>query len=180
MTSAPITQRNITQLRDVAGDRPALRLRLKPQAPTTGYVDGAWWPRSRDLVTELPALVAVLQIRLGRVERVSYNLTAWGPTERTIEVDGLVVRLAGYRSQHPDTVDVIGPRQQLTLLVVPPESSAQAAHRALMAAGRLGNTDPVEDLLRPDPLQPPVVRGGDEPEDEQRWELESGHLRAGV
>ncbi len=25
------------------------RLRLKPKAPSTGYVDGAWWPASRDL-----------------------------------------------------------------------------------------------------------------------------------
>src|SRR5690242_21739889 len=25
------------------------RLRLKPKAPQTGYVDGAWWPRSDDL-----------------------------------------------------------------------------------------------------------------------------------
>ncbi len=25
------------------------RLRLKPKAPQSGYVDGAWWPRSDDL-----------------------------------------------------------------------------------------------------------------------------------
>ena len=31
-----------------------LRLRLKPKAPRTGYVDGAWWPRSHDLAAELP------------------------------------------------------------------------------------------------------------------------------
>jgi hypothetical protein len=27
---------------------------LKPTALGTGYADGAWWPRSRDLVAELP------------------------------------------------------------------------------------------------------------------------------
>jgi hypothetical protein len=37
--------------------RLTLRLKLKPKAPTTGYVDGAWWPRSRDLSAELPALL---------------------------------------------------------------------------------------------------------------------------
>ncbi|HKS47628.1 MAG TPA: DUF5994 family protein, partial [Amycolatopsis sp.] len=52
-----------------------LRLRLKPKAPATGYVDGAWWPRSRDLSAELPTLLAVLAIRPGRIERVTYNLT---------------------------------------------------------------------------------------------------------
>ena len=30
------------------------RLRLKPKAPQSGYVDGAWWPRSDDLPAELP------------------------------------------------------------------------------------------------------------------------------
>jgi hypothetical protein len=34
------------------------RLRLKPKAPQSGYVDGAWWPRSDDLSTELPDLLA--------------------------------------------------------------------------------------------------------------------------
>jgi hypothetical protein len=57
--------------------RHALRLKLKPKAPASGYVDGAWWPRSLDLPTELPALVEVLAIRLGHVERVSYHLGAW-------------------------------------------------------------------------------------------------------
>jgi len=42
------------------------RLELKPDAPTTGYVDGGWWPRSRKLEAELPALVAALGQRLGR------------------------------------------------------------------------------------------------------------------
>lgn len=28
---------------------PMALLRLKRKAPTTGYVDGAWWPRSDDL-----------------------------------------------------------------------------------------------------------------------------------
>jgi hypothetical protein len=46
-------------------------LRLKPKAPATGYVDGGWWPRSRDLSAELAALVEVLVVRLGRIERVA-------------------------------------------------------------------------------------------------------------
>ncbi|WP_433272542.1 DUF5994 family protein [Actinosynnema sp. CS-041913] len=33
------------------------RLRLRPKTPTTGHVNGAWWPRSQDLVAELPGRV---------------------------------------------------------------------------------------------------------------------------
>jgi hypothetical protein len=59
-----------------------LRLKLKPKAPTIGSVDGAWWPRSRDLAAELPALLAVLAVRLGPIERVGYHLGDWAPTVR--------------------------------------------------------------------------------------------------
>ncbi|MFL6122246.1 DUF5994 family protein, partial [Actinophytocola sp.] len=65
-----------------------LRLRLKPKAAATGYVDGAWWPRSRDLAAELPALVTVLAVRLGRISRVAYALSSWDATPRRFEVDG--------------------------------------------------------------------------------------------
>jgi len=50
------------------------RLRLKPAAPAMGHVDGAWWPRTRDLTAELPALLAAVAARLGRIDRVT------GPT----------------------------------------------------------------------------------------------------
>ena len=53
------------------------RLRLKPKAPHTGYVDGAWWPHSDDLTAELPDLLAVLSVRLGPIDRVLFKLTDW-------------------------------------------------------------------------------------------------------
>jgi hypothetical protein len=51
--------------------------RLKPKAPQSGYVDGAWWPHSDDLTTELPDLLAVLSVRLGRIDRVLYKFSDW-------------------------------------------------------------------------------------------------------
>jgi hypothetical protein len=124
-----------------------VRLRLKPKAPATGSVDGGWWPRSWDLATELPDLLAVLAVRLGRIERVSYHLGEWGDTVHKVGVDGGVVRLDGFRTQHANTVDVLSARDRVALLVVPPEMSEQAAHTALMTAAHRGNTDDVESLL---------------------------------
>jgi len=49
------------------------RLRLKPKAPLTGFVDGAWWPPSEDLTAELPDLLSVLSVRLGPISRLTYN-----------------------------------------------------------------------------------------------------------
>ncbi len=106
-------------------------------------------------------MLAGLVDRLGRVERLSYNLTAWGPTPRKITIGGAVVRLAGYRTQHPDTVDVLGARQRLTLLVVPPEASPRAAHRALSTAAHPGNTDGIEELLTAHAPTPQAARTDD-------------------
>ncbi|OZM82943.1 hypothetical protein CFP66_07490 [Pseudonocardia sp. MH-G8] len=121
---------------------------MKPSAPATGRVDGGWWPRSRDLAAEVPALQAVVAERLGTVESVSYHLGDWDPAARRIVVRGRTVRLAGYRTQHPATVDVLGARYRLTLLVVPPETDPATAGAALAAAGSPGNTEEIEALLR--------------------------------
>jgi hypothetical protein len=124
-----------------------VRLSLKTTAPTSGFVDGAWWPRSRDLAAELPALLGALEKDLGRVERISYNLTTWGATVRKLQVDGAAVHLAGYHTQAADTIDVIGAGKLLTLLVVPPEATEPTAAHALRTAAETGNIDAVATLL---------------------------------
>jgi hypothetical protein len=94
--------------------------------------------------------LAVLAVRMGPVESVSYNLDAWGPAPRGITVDGRRVRLAGYRSQNPATIEVVSARQRVTLLVVPPAAALEDAHGSLMAAGRRANTDRIDALLLAD------------------------------
>ena len=123
------------------------RLSLKSESATTGVVDGAWWPASRDLAAELPAFIAALADRVGAVERVSYNIDAWNAVPRKVRVDGNVVRMGGFRSQAAATLKVVGERRTLTLLVVPPETDEQAAHRILATASEDGNTDGVDDLM---------------------------------
>ncbi len=129
--------------------RQQLRLKLRPKALTTGYVDGAWWPRSRNLAAELPALLAVLAVRLGEVPRMSYNLTEWETAPSQLAIDGVKVRLSGFWSRPEHTVDVVASdRRRLTLLVVPPETGADIAHDTMMRASQRENTDSVEALLR--------------------------------
>ena len=99
------------------------RLRLKPKTPTTGHVDGAWWPRSDDLAEELPDLLAVLSVRLGPVGRVMYNLAEWAKMPPRLTTGGRAVRLDGYRLQPANTLQVQGiGRESVLLLVVPPDT----------------------------------------------------------
>jgi len=52
----------------VARESPRLTL---PEGPEQGRLQGVWWPRSRDLETELADLIVDLPARLGRVSRVA-------------------------------------------------------------------------------------------------------------
>lgn len=127
------------------------RVQLKPAEPTTvdaGHVDGAWWPRSRDLATELPALFAALATRLGAVERMAYNLDEWQPANRRLDTGNTRVRLGGFHSQGANTVEVAGADGlRVTLLVVPPETSAASARKISLAAADDHNVERVDTLL---------------------------------
>jgi hypothetical protein len=127
------------------------RVQLKPAAPTTGdagHVDGAWWPRSRDLAAELPALFAALVTRLGVIERMAYNMNEWRPAARRLETGGTRIKLGGFHSQGANTIDVTSSRGlRVTLLVVPPETQAATARKIAQAAADGGNVERVDTLL---------------------------------
>ena len=71
-----------------------LRLRLRT-LPTSqhraGLVDGAWWPCSDDLVTELAPLLEELAVRDYLVHRVSDSLTGWQSSARKLHLAGALV-----------------------------------------------------------------------------------------
>jgi hypothetical protein len=143
----------LNQARDARGSQRTApktrpRLRLKPKAPATGYVDGAWWPRSDDLAIELPDLLTVLSVRLGAIKRVNFNLGDWATAPTEFEMEGELVRLGGSTGQPLDTIQVIGDKHKLVLLVVAPGTEQQPAHDAMMSAAAPDNDSTIEDLLR--------------------------------
>lgn len=149
------------------------RLRLKSKAPQSGYVDGAWWPRTDDLTTELPDLLAVLSVRLGRIDRVLYRLKAWAAAPRELVTGGRAVHLDGYRLQPTNTIEVLGlDRDRLTLLVIPPYTDAADAHTAMMTAAEPDNTATVDGLLRIGPRDRDRRRQAATAQ--QRWESDGG------
>jgi len=124
------------------------RLRLKPKAPQSGYVDGAWWPRSDDLTTELPDLLAVLSVRLGPIDRVLFNSSEWATPSAKFATSGRRVRLDGYRLQPANTIEVLGvKRNKIVLLVMPANADPDKAHETLMAAAAPSNDSTVDSLL---------------------------------
>jgi Family of unknown function (DUF5994) len=125
-----------------------LRLRLKPAGSTSGYVDGAWWPRSRDLTAEVPALATVLAVRLGSVWRVVYPLVAWDTAPTRIRHDGHPIRLEGFHSQDEHAITVVSlDARRIRLLVIPPDTDETTGHDVLMAATRRDNADAPATIL---------------------------------
>jgi hypothetical protein len=126
----------------------SLRLRLKPAHQRSGFVQGAWWPRSTQLLTELPPLMAALSLRLGRIKRVVYDENNWAPASLRMEFRGCSVILEGLSDQSPNTVSVIGEQfGRLVLLVVPPDTDPTRAYTMVMTAARPDDVSTADELL---------------------------------
>lgn len=146
-TIEPSAHAATASMADPARSHP-LRLRLKPKAPPTGQVDGGWWPRSHDLVAELPALAEVLAVRLGSVSRVAFAITGWADAPRRVTIDGHSVRLEGFHSQDEHLIHVSSPDGvRISLLVVPPEADETSGHDAIMVSSRRDNTMTPKQIL---------------------------------
>ncbi|MFG2027655.1 DUF5994 family protein [Streptomyces sp. NPDC048825] len=115
---------------------PVLRLRLAPHGGMPRPIDGAWWPRSYDLLAELPRLLAGLPRAWGHISSVTVNGAVWSATPGRMLVVNQVVRLRrtlAASAQH--TVVLIAPgRGRWDLLVVPPETTEEAAEPLMAAA----------------------------------------------
>lgn len=157
------------------------RLTLKPTSGVRGFVDGAWWPRSTNPTTEFTALLAALTTENGHVNRLAYNLTAWEPAPRKIDVRGHQVRLEGFHHLDRRTVAVTGSGGlHKVLLVVPPDTTAPGGDAVLAtAADRDNAASPGELLAEARTPSTTGVTSSPRPAEtapEASWETDGGHL----
>ncbi|MGW3290466.1 DUF5994 family protein [Streptomyces sp. NPDC001002] len=126
-------------LRAVPFRAPIARLALKSESRSGGSagLDGAWWPRTRDLVGELSALADVLDPLWGRVTRIAVNPRSWPILPPRIFVNGHVVKVGWFAAEQLDPDQILllsGTSGRWDLLVVPPETDAPVALRLMAAA----------------------------------------------
>jgi len=122
---------------------PPLRLQLDPNRPVEPDLDGAFWPHSHELSTELPPLLEALSTHLGQIAIVGYHRDAWGAAPGKLDVAGHTVHLQDFVSPNPPTVIVIADTgRRVTLRVVPPETdvcdcrTGHVCRRACLRRGR--------------------------------------------
>lgn len=115
---------------------PSGHVSLKQPGAHRGLLDGAWWPRSRGLAHELPALIGLLDHRWGRITHVTVKPTYWPLNPWQVRATGHVVHMGRFgREQDPRirslltcTVDRWNP------VIIPPGSGPSAAARPMAAA----------------------------------------------
>ncbi|MFJ3176494.1 DUF5994 family protein [Streptomyces roseus] len=116
------------------------RLSLTPKTTLAGRLDGAWWPRSRDLTAELPALADALEERWGRITRVLVNPGHWPVVPHKVAVTGHVLHVGWFTEQDPDKVILLSyTTGRCDLLVIPPETEPASAARLMTAAALPGS-----------------------------------------
>ncbi|MDQ0582043.1 DUF5994 family protein [Streptomyces rishiriensis] len=122
-------------------------LRMETTPKRTGTFDGAWWPRSRDLDSQLSGLLAALTDRLGPLARVGLDAGAWDERPGHLSVDGRTVRI-DWSAVGDDTMIVTrGDQDHFMFLVIPPQTAPPLARAAMAMAVRDDNDASAERIL---------------------------------
>ncbi|MFB6577754.1 DUF5994 family protein [Streptomyces sp. NPDC058682] len=125
----------------------AALLRLETTQSRQGLLDGAWWPRSRDVTIELPALITALTAHLGPITRVGLDTSAWQDVPTRLVIDGRVVHLDADPVGDDTVLVTRGHNDHFALLVVPPDTTADAAREAMARAVRADNITQATQIL---------------------------------
>jgi hypothetical protein len=128
-------------------------------------IDGVWWPHSRDLLTQLPHLLAALPSAWGDIAGVTVDAAAWSAAPGRMFVANQVVRLhrAPASPHDPDRVVLLSPGHgRWDLLVIPPDTTEEAAALLMAAAldDRVPDTDGAVRTPFPTATTGPRGRGG--------------------
>ncbi|MGW0598558.1 DUF5994 family protein [Streptomyces sp. NPDC002776] len=122
-------------------------VRLETTQDRQAVLDGAWWPRSRDITAELPSLIAALTEHVGPVTRVGLDASAWEALPTRLVIDDRVVHIDSF-PVGDDTVLITPAEQDLfSLLVIPPHATPDAARAAMTEAVRTGNITQADQIL---------------------------------
>ncbi|MCX4529950.1 MULTISPECIES: DUF5994 family protein [unclassified Streptomyces] len=122
-------------------------LRLETTQSREGLLDGAWWPRTRNIETELPALISVLTGHLGPITRVGVDASAWNGLPTRLVIDDQVVHLDSDPVGDDTVLITRGHNDHFVLLVVPPDTTADAAREAMARAVRADNITEAAQLV---------------------------------
>ena len=122
-------------------------VRLETTQDRQGVLDGAWWPRSRDITAELPRLITALTEYLGPITRVGLDAGAWEGLPTRMTIDDRLVHIDSFPVGDDTVLVTRGEQDLFSLLVVPPHATPEAARAAMAEAVRAGSVTQAEQIL---------------------------------
>ncbi len=134
---APLTD-DPTPTGTTPDDQRRARISFRQPVSSSGFIDAAWWPRTRDLSVELPPLLDVLWTAAREVTRIDYNIADWDPAPHRLQIEGRRVRLGGFTGGEQSTVMLSDPwrRERIDILVIAPDTDPATAQRTFELASR--------------------------------------------
>ncbi|MFI6495101.1 DUF5994 family protein [Streptomyces sp. NPDC050564] len=121
----------------------------------TGTFDGAWWPRTRDLESQLSGLLITLTAQLGPTARVGLDASGWDRTLGHLVVEGHTVRIDWSAVGDSTMIVNRGDQDHFLFLMIPPETAPSPARAAMAMAVRDGNVVSAERILAATGITPP-------------------------
>lgn len=167
-----------TSIRTPSNDSPVVatdRLRIRMDDGTrSGPLDGAWWPRSRDLQKEVADLVDHFPPETGHITRLLFTRPDWDGQTATMSDHKVrcargLVNVGSF--PHDDThrmVLALSSGAETTLMVIPPETEPETALLLMRQASDEHNATSATDLLAA--VDPDLL-----PLRLQVWDDEGGH-----
>ncbi|MEV0225528.1 DUF5994 family protein [Streptomyces sp. NPDC050704] len=122
-------------------------LRMETTPKRTGTFDGAWWPRSRDIGSQLSGLVIALTARLGTITSVGLDTSDWDETPGHLVVAGHTVHIDWSAVGDSTMIVTRGAQDHFLFLVIPPQTAPSPAHAAMAMAVRDDNAVSAEHVL---------------------------------
>ncbi|WP_216908644.1 DUF5994 family protein [Nocardia noduli] len=110
------------------------RLLLRGRDEESGDIDGAWWPRTDNLTTELHDLITALTTRLGATARITFDWNALSVSQRDIDPPDRIEVTGPLPDQPSQVMYVFGSHERLRLLVIDPSTTADHAEAQMHEA----------------------------------------------
>ncbi|WP_306357859.1 MULTISPECIES: DUF5994 family protein [unclassified Nocardia] len=104
------------------------RLLLRERDADPAPIDGAWWPWTPNLTTELHDLISALTPRLGPLARIGFAWNTISLAQRDIDRDDDVHTHGPEPDQPPDIMEAVATDgTQMTLLIIPSDTDPDRA-----------------------------------------------------
>ncbi|MEE4544843.1 DUF5994 family protein [Streptomyces sp. V4-01] len=156
-----------------------LRVSLTPAGSAPARIDGAWWPYSRDVAAELPALIGELDVKWDRITHVTVNPAYWPAIPRKVSANGHVVKVGWFKEeQDRHQVMLLSYRTgRWDLLVIPPQTPPATAAWLMAAAADPRRTATGSQLMAE---AEHVAAETPQEKPEAVWDSEAGHAAPGA